>query len=67
MDRKGDRSGTRMRLTDNQLQARGGWSGALQGAASALTLGHEMWRVRWIRAAASLRLVTCRRSSISWT
>lgn len=37
MDRKGDRSGTRMRLTDNQLQARGGWSGALQGAASALT------------------------------
>ena len=26
-----------MRLTHNQLYARGGWSGALQGAASAVT------------------------------
>ena len=37
MDRKWDRSGTRIRLTHNQLYARGGWSGALQGAASAVT------------------------------
>ena len=37
MDRKGDLSGKRMRLTDNQLSARGGWSAALRGAASAVT------------------------------
>jgi len=37
MDRKGDLSGTRMRLTHEQLYARGSWSGALQGAASAVT------------------------------
>jgi hypothetical protein len=37
MDRKADLSGTRMRLTYEQLYARGGWSGVLQGAASAVT------------------------------
>jgi hypothetical protein len=37
MDLKGDRSGTRMRLTREQLYARGGWSSDLQGAASAVT------------------------------
>ena len=37
MDQKGDRADMRMRLTDDQLSARGGWSGTLQGAASALT------------------------------
>ena len=37
MDRKGDLSGTQMRLTHEQLSTRGGWSGALHGAASAVT------------------------------